>query len=257
MHLSRAILLVTLLTGGWASDFAEAGTGQASDESRRTTLDGVFTPVQAERGGSAYAVSCSSCHSGDLQGMSGPPLMGQMFIDTWREDSLSSLYNLIRTTMPRRAVGSLDEQTYVDILSHMLSLNGFPAGSEQLTARQVAGIQFVGQGGPAPIPEFAPVQVVGCLRQRPDGEWALTNVSEPVRTRDPEGLTDAELREAEDTTLGIGTYRLVYMDALRPGFEPEPHVGHKLHVKGYLLSNDRGDGLSLTRLNAVATTCED
>jgi mono/diheme cytochrome c family protein len=257
MHLSRAIALVTVLTGGWSSDLAEAGTSQAYDESSRTTLDGVFTLAQAERGQSAYADSCSSCHSLDLQGMSASALMGPTFIDTWRQDSLSSLFNFIRESMPRRAAGSLSEQTYVDILSHMLSLNRFPAGLEQLTPEKVAGVQFVGPDGPAPIPEFALVQVVGCLRERPDGQWALTNVSEPVRTRDPEGLTDAELRVAEDMSLGTGTYRLVYMDSLRPGFEPEPHVGHKLHVKGYLLRNDLEDGLSLTRLNAVATACVD
>ena len=47
------------------------------------------------------------------------------------------------------------------------------------------------------------------------------------------------------------------MEFLRPGFQPELHVGHKLHAKGYVLRNDRGDGLSVTRLEAVATSCNE
>src|SRR2546421_4360864 len=50
-----------------------------------------------------------------------------------------------------------------------------------------------------------------------------------------------------------GTFRLVYIDSLRPGFRPESHVGHKLHAQGYLLSNEKGEGLSVTWLEAVAS----
>ena len=189
--------------------------------------------------------------------MNAPALMGERFIDNWRQDSVSSLFDLIRTEMPPRSSESLDDQTYLDILTHILSLNGFPAGPEELTTGQVGSIQFVSVDGPIALPEFSLVQVVGCLGAWPDGEWALTNVSAPVRTRDPEGLTDEELQAARDIPLGTQGYRLVYMDFLRPGFEPEPHVGHKVHAKGYLLSNDRGIGLSLTRLDAIATNCAD
>ena len=257
MNLIRTIVLATTLTGGWSPSLVVAGAQQGDDGGPRTTLDGVFTEAQAERGRSSYAVNCSSCHSEDLQGMNATALIGQQFVDTWRQDSVSSLFDLIRTRMPPNARGSLDDQTYLDILTHILSLNGFPAGLEELTAPQVASVQFVSTDGPTPLPEFALVQVVGCLEEWPDGEWALTHVSAPVRTRDPEGLTDAELQAAPDMPLGTEGYRLVYMDFLRPGFQPEPHVGHKLHAKGYLLSNDRGIGLSLTRLDAVATTCAD
>jgi len=47
----------------------------------------------------------------------------------------------------------------------------------------------------------------------------------------------------------------VYLDSLRPGFLPESHVGHKLHAQGYLLSNEKGEGLSVTFLESVAATC--
>jgi mono/diheme cytochrome c family protein len=261
MDLILAIVLATALTGGSSPVRLEAGTHsgthQGNDAGLQTTLDRVFTADQAERGQSAYALNCSSCHSEDLQGMNAPALMGQQFVDTWRQDSVSSLFDLIRTRMPPRGGGSLDDQTYLDILTHILSINGFPAGPEELTTRQVESVRFVGLDGPTPLPEFSLVQVVGCLQSWPEGEWALTKVSAPVRTRDPEGLTDEQLQTARDMPLGTLGYRLVYMDFLRPGFQPEPHVGHKVHAKGYLLRNDRGIGLSLTRLDAVATSCGD
>ncbi len=258
MDLIHAVLLVTALTLGWFSVAAEAVTRQADDASGRTILDGVFTPAQAERGRSAYALECSSCHSEDLQGMSGTALTGQQFIDTWREDSVSRLFDYIRDRMPQGARGSLSDQTYLDILTHILSLNAFPAGLEELTVPQLESVQFVGPDGPAPVPEFSLIQVVGCLREDPDEGWILTDVSPPVRISDPEGgVAEAELQAARNSGPGTGTYRLVYMDSLRPGFQPETHIGHKLHAKGYLLRNDRGDGLSVTRLEAVATSCNE
>ncbi len=253
--LIHAIVLATALILGWPS--AAAGAGQSSDENLRTILDGVFTPDQAERGRTAYETQCSSCHSEDLQGMSGPPLAGQQFIDTWREDRVSRLVDYIQTTMPQGNRGSLSDQLSIDIVTHILSLNAFPAGSEELTLDQLESIQFVGIDGPAPVPEFSLIHVVGCLEQGPDDEWILTDVSAPVRASDPEGVTDADLQAARDSLPGTGRYRLVYMDAMSPGFLPGPHIGHKLYAKGYLLINDLGEGLSLTRLEAVATSCNE
>ena len=83
-----------------------AGFGQ---EKPKTTLDGVFTAAQAERGKEAYAANCASCHSKDLAGQAGPPLQGQVFMDNWREDSVKVLYGYISTRMPQRAAGKLSQ----------------------------------------------------------------------------------------------------------------------------------------------------
>ena len=258
IDLIQAILLATALTAVWSPAAARAGTRQADDASRRTILDGVFTPAQAERGRTAYALECSSCHSEDLQGMSGPALSGQQFIDNWREDSVNRLFDYIRADMPPGARGSLSDQTYVDIITHILSLNAFPTGFEELTPPQLERVQFVGKDGPAAVPEFSLIQVVGCLSKGADGGWMLTDVSPPIRISDAEGAVPAaEMESARYGGPGTGTYRLVYVDSLRPGFQPETHVGHKLHAKGYLLQNDRGEGLSVTRLEAIATSCNE
>jgi hypothetical protein len=87
-------------------------------------------------------------------------------------------------------------------------------------------------------------------------EWKLEKVSAPRRTR-LEKPTPAEVQASSARPLGAGTFRLVYIDSLRPGFVPEEHVGHKLHAQGYLLSNDKGEGLSVTWLGAVASMCRE
>ncbi|PYS45390.1 MAG: hypothetical protein DMG13_32295 [Acidobacteria bacterium] len=240
--------LTVILAGGFAS--------AQESENRKTVWDGVFTAAQAERGRDAYALHCSSCHMEDLSGMAGPALKGQQFMDNWREDSVKSLFTFIQTRMPLRARGSLGEQTYVDIVAHIFGVNMFPAGSKELSSDALDSIQIVGKDGPAPIPAFALIQVAGCLAQGPDNTWTLTNVSAPVRTRQ-EKPTAPELQTSTDRPLGTGTFRLVYIDSLRPDFLPERHVDQKLHAQGYLLRNDKGLGLSVTWLEAVASTCKE
>jgi mono/diheme cytochrome c family protein len=232
---------------------AQTAVAQQSDKGK-TVLDGVFTEAQAERGKEAYAVHCSSCHTADLSGLSAPALKGEPFMEKWREDSVKSLFTFIQTSMPQRAAGSLSEKTYLDILTHILSVNTFPAGSKELTTDALAGIQLVGKDGPAPIPVFALITVVGCLTQGGDTGWQLENVSAPLRTRQ-EKATAEDLQGSRTRALGTETFRLVYVDALRPGFVPERYVGHKLHAQGYLLRNAKGVGLSVTWLESVAPAC--
>jgi mono/diheme cytochrome c family protein len=219
----------------------------------KTVLDGVFTTVQAERGREPYEFHCSSCHRKDLQGMDGPPLIGQIFIDGWREDGLGSLFTYIQTKMPPRAAASLRDETYLDILAYILAQNTFPAGSTELTTKALPAIQVVGKQGPAEIPKFALIEIVGCLAQG-GGEWTLFNASSPLRTRQLRA-TAITLQASAARALGSGTFRLVYLDSLRPAFVPEEHVGHKIHATGYLLKNDKGDGLSVTWLESIGRAC--
>ena len=237
-----AVLLLVPLAG-----LAQENTFQ------RTTLEGVFTAAQAERGSEAYATNCSSCHAKDLSGQAGPPLKGELFMDNWREDSVNTLFGYISTRMPQRAAGKLSQQTYLDILAHILSTNMLPAGSAELAAESLGNIRLVGKDGPQPIPKFSLISLVGCLVQG-ETEWKLQSASEPVRAHDEKPrVQDTEASIAKP--LGKGEYRLVYVDDLRPAFFPEKHIGQKLHARGYLLINDKGTGLSVTWLEAVGPSC--
>jgi cytochrome c553 len=66
-----------------------------------TTLDGVYTQEQAERGMGAYNRNCAGCHQRDLNGTGGaPPLHTTTFTENWREGYLSNLFHHIQTWMP-------------------------------------------------------------------------------------------------------------------------------------------------------------
>jgi mono/diheme cytochrome c family protein len=240
------------LLAGNASALAQ----EKPETSKATILDGVFTAAQAERGREAYELHCTSCHYGDLRGSNGPALKGAPFIDNWREDSAKALFTYVRTNMPQRAPASLADETYADILAYILSVNMFPAGSKELIAGELDRIQFVGHNGPAPIPTFALITVIGCLVKNPEtNEWNLINASAPVRTRD-EKPKPSDVQASASKTLGTDAFRLVYVDDLRPAFIPEQNVGHKLLANGYLLRNAKGIGLTVTWLESIPSDCK-
>ncbi len=99
----------------------------------RSQWDGVYTATQATRGGSLYLQYCAMCHGPDLMGGEmAPPLIGGTFQSNWNELSLGDLFERIRTSMPQNSPGGLSRQQYADILSYMLSKDGYPAGQIEL-----------------------------------------------------------------------------------------------------------------------------
>ena len=220
----------------------------------KTVLDRVFTDAQAKRGEAAYAMSCAGCHGEDLSGRAMGPLRGDHFLDRWREDNLDVLFTHIRTRMPANAAGSLSEAAYLDILAYILQVNGFPAGSQELTAAVVANTRLVGKNGPQPLPSNTLVQSVGCLTRQGD-EWMLIQASEPVRTPDAETTTPEELKRAAALPLGAGTLRLQNLDELRPGFRADPWAGHKVQAKGVLIRQPNRDRINVLSLESVSPVC--
>jgi mono/diheme cytochrome c family protein len=222
--------------------------GQAVS-SPRSVWDGVFTPAQAARGKTVYDATCSSCHRSDLGGGSAGALRGSRFWQNWGEDSLDSLYNLAKSTMPRNAA-ALPDETYLDILAYILQVNGYPAGDAALTADTVESVRIIGKDGPGPVPNFALVTVVGCLTRSATGVWSVTNSTEPVRTRTPEPSQGSERQRAIDTAPGTATFEL--MDVYRAG---DGHEGHKMEVKGLLI---RGaiNKVNITGLQMLAPDCK-
>ena len=93
----------------------------------RSVLDGVFTEAQVSRGEEAYSSNCSECHDG--ADVDGPPLEGTPFVDRWREDNLNVLFTFIKTSMPANKPGDLSDETYLDILAHLLKMNGYPSST--------------------------------------------------------------------------------------------------------------------------------
>jgi S-disulfanyl-L-cysteine oxidoreductase SoxD len=102
----------------------------AQPEASRTTRDGVYTAAQARRGRESYKRACAECHPLDwYRGAVMKP---------WAGAPLFDLYDVVATTMPQDNPGSLKHREYLDLLAYILSLNGMPAGGEELTARPEA-----------------------------------------------------------------------------------------------------------------------
>jgi len=229
---------------------------QSPTPDRRTVWSGVYTVDEATRGQAAFVQSCSACHGaqGDYRQM-GPAFQGTAFMERWREFNIGSLFNLIRDTMPRDNPGSLNDQTYLDIVARILQVNGFPAGMEQLSVEGIRKIQIEGKDGPKPVPNGAIVQLVGCLTQDDKNNWIITKGSEPARTERNQGSTDEELQQAKAKSIGDQTFQTLEINSLA-GFEPDAHKGHKIQAKGYLRRFPDRQRIDLTSMEMIAPACE-
>ncbi len=220
----------------------------------KTIWQGAYTEAQAARGKDAFATSCTSCHGADMEGINAPSLKGDVFMENWREDTMRNLFNYVKTTMPPRRP-SLSDDAYLDIIAHIMQVNMFPAGADELKANSLAGIRIERKDGPKPLPDFALVQSVGCLTRASDGSWILINASDPIRTRVKEKSAPEDLKAASLIPLGNGSLRLIYPDSFTPGFRINTHSGHKMEAKGFFLKNPGDERLSVTWLEMLAETC--
>jgi hypothetical protein len=156
--------------------------------------------------------------------------------------------------MPREPRQTLPTPVYLDILAFILQFNGYPAGEQELTAKDLTQVYLVDKNGPAPIPNLALVRVVGCLTSDEKGTWALSHATEPARERDGVTTTPEELRGSAQASLGTGSFQLQNLEYL-DGFTPESYSRHRVQVKGALVRRQNDERISVTSLETVADTC--
>jgi mono/diheme cytochrome c family protein len=222
---------------------------------RKGIWDGVFTAEQATRGKTALLQNgCNGCHGPELAGDRGPSLKGERFITAWENGSLSRLFIKLRDTMPPLNAEQVSPNTKIDIIAYLLQVNGFPSGSAELDLDTDAldGLQIVRKGTDnATAPNFALVQVLGCLTQNANGRWVLSNSTEPSATKE-DAATPAGLKAAETRPLGTQTFELV---SVTGAFQAESHKGHKMEARGLLYREPNHAELNLTSLAMIASTC--
>jgi mono/diheme cytochrome c family protein len=237
---------VAILAGAWGGTLS--GSAPRAQESGRTVADGVYTDTQAARGAIVYESACSGCHRADLGGGTGPSLREQRFARMFAGKDLKTLFTKIASTMPRNAPGSLGDNVTLDIVAHVLKENGFPAGSQQLTAETLDGIRVVpGKARPLPpVGDFSYVEVVGCLTAGPQNTWTLTRASEPVAAT-PNAAAPAAIAQP----LGTGTLHL--LDAM--AYAPGDHKGHKMYVRGLLIKLPDEQRMTISAFEMVSPTC--
>jgi len=93
-------------------------------QAAKTTNDGVYSTSQAGRGQALFQSICTTCHGTER-------FTGPEFVSAWSGKPLAELFKAVQT-MPEDNPGSLSAQQYGDVIAYFLSLNKFPAGSEEL-----------------------------------------------------------------------------------------------------------------------------
>jgi mono/diheme cytochrome c family protein len=223
-----------------------------AQESAKTVADGVYSDAQATRGAAVYDASCAGCHRADLGGATGPALKEERFAREFAGKDLRTLFTKTATTMPRGAPGSLGDNVYLDVLAHLLKENGFPAGSQELTAEALDAIRIM-PGRPKPPPpvgDFSYVEVVGCLAEGPRNAWMLTNAGEPIAAVP---TASAPSTAARAGSLGARTFHL--LDAM--AYAPDDHKSQKMYVRGLLIRLPGEERLAISAFEMLSPTCRE
>ena len=214
---------------------------------------GVFSAEQVARGKQAFEANCARCHRATLEGTErGPSLKGEHFWANWENESVATLFVKVRDNMPPNFTGAeLEPQTKLDIVSYILSSNEFPAGRAEMTPNREAldELQIVKKGAAASMPNFAIVQVVGCLAKGAGDTWTLTHAAKPARQA---SAFPARTAAPNDRPLGDDTLLLTSVK----GFGPEEQAGHKVEAVGLIYRSPGETRLDVTALRSVTSGCD-
>jgi cytochrome c5 len=147
---SLLTLLVTFALSACASSGASApsaapdaeaavtSAGPASETAAMAASGGAtFSDAQADRGRDVFRAACTECHYSS-------EFSDSQFKFKWSRRSAGGLYELIQTSMPETAPGSLSPEETVDIVSYIMRMNGFEPGAGELAADRAVldGISF-------------------------------------------------------------------------------------------------------------------
>ena len=102
----------------------EPGTAQSTSSTGRSTLSGVYTEAQADRGKDLYAAMCRSCHTVATH--------TPTFKASWSGRPLSDLFGYISQNMPQNSPGALSPDEDAVVVAYLLRMMGLPAGTTEL-----------------------------------------------------------------------------------------------------------------------------
>ena len=216
------------------------------------------------RGKTAFQRNCSRCHRDDLSGDEGitlkgelsqtlgPALQGDTFYRNWGHGSVNRLFRKVRDAMPPDFQSIIDDNTKADVVAFVLHENGFPVGSAEIPreADVLEGIQIVRQQADV-VPNFALVQVTGCLQPGPANRWRLTVATEPVLASEGP-LAAADIQAARSGSRGTEEFLLLNTAS----FGVNAHRGHRIDVKGLLYREPGQNRLTLTALQTTGSACQ-
>ena len=221
-HVQRAsqLLAAAALVGAATIAVSEL----AAAPQAKSVWDGVYTEQQAARGAITFSASCARCHSSEPNGgEEGRRLAGDHFWQSFRESTVDHLLDFVSKNMPNGAGGTLSANNYADVVAYILSRNGLPAGSAELTKDSAAGVQIIAKDGPGELPNGTLVQVVGCVARKEGGGWILNRATAPVRTQPSDTGADDVARP-----LGDRSYALMFLLTPLDRYRGSPHESSRI-----------------------------
>lgn len=102
-----------------------AASAQTQPDAGRSVVTGVYTAEQAAQGETVFKNVCANCHASSQ-------FTGVAFLKPRVGRTVFSLFDQIRTTMPQDNPGGLSRAEYLAVITYLLKLNSFPAGTTQL-----------------------------------------------------------------------------------------------------------------------------
>ena len=124
--------LALLLSLGLAACGGESSTSVSTTQSAAPV---VTFASQVEAGAEAYATNCAICHGTNLEGSTlGPLLSGFSWVRRWGTQTPTLLLGNIQANMPPGGNESITEEDYLNIVAHMLQVNGVDGITEALSA---------------------------------------------------------------------------------------------------------------------------
>ena len=192
--------------------------------------------AQADSGAAAYGTNCAACHGANLEGtILGPLLSGQSFVQRWGAQTPTLLLGNIRSNMPPGGAGNMTDADYLNIVAHMLAMNGVDGIDAALTeasdfviAENISRIVALRQPAEPPAPEgltvagntedfvpFTPL-TAEMLRNPDPADW-------PMHRRNFHGHSYSPLDQIN--TGNVGNLRLEWVWNMHEGdSEPAPLV---------------------------------
>jgi hypothetical protein len=225
-----------------------AWSPKASAQNPPKIWTGVYTEDQVKRGHDVFMNRCAHCHDERLTGGDGPALIGGQFNRNWGSRTVQRLFVKIKDRMPPGEVFVATDKEKLDVVAFLLSMNGFPTGSSELSLDEEAlsSILIVGKNGPEPAPTGAMVEVVGCLGTE-GTDFVLTNATEPAVSTMDDPAADAKAFKGP-----LGSAKVKLLDVFP---KPDALKGQTLMAKGLLIRNGAALNLNVLALEPVAKTC--
>ena len=107
----------------------------AVDAQQKTVRDKVYSKAQADKAEAQFTKVCANCHDPAKVAAGkrpAPQLIGDKFLDKWKDKTLGELMTLIATSMPDDGSVVLSDQDAADLVAYLLKANGFPDGPNAL-----------------------------------------------------------------------------------------------------------------------------